>query len=121
SKQVIRAGLEDHFMGKLTGIPMGCDACYTNHMKADQNDIENLAVLLTAAGINYFMGIPMGDDVMLNYQCTSYHDIATLRQLLGLSPLPEFRAWLEKMGLWENGRLSDRAGDASVFSGKGGR
>lgn len=120
SKQVIRAGLEDHFMGKLTGIPMGCDACYTNHMKADQNDIENLAVLLTAAGINYFMGIPMGDDVMLNYQCTSFHDIAALRQLLGLTPLPEFTAWLEKMGLWENGRLTARAGDASIFAGKGG-
>lgn len=86
AKQVIRAGLEDHFMGKLTGLPMGVDACYTNHMKADQNDIENLAVLLATAGVNYFMGIPMGDDVMLNYQCTSYHDVASLRQLLGLRP-----------------------------------
>lgn len=116
SKQVIRAGLEDHFMGKLTGIPMGVDACYTNHMKADQNDIENLAVLLSAAGCNYFMGIPMGDDVMLNYQCTSFHDIATLRTVLGLRPLPEFEAWMQKMGFLENGRLSALAGDASFFT-----
>lgn len=115
STQVIRAGLEDHFMGKLTGISMGCDACYTNHMKADQNDVENLAVLLSAAGCNYFMGIPHGDDPMLNYQCTSFHDTPTLRQLLGLRPIKEFEAWLEKMGLWENGRLSPRAGDLSVF------
>jgi len=116
SKQIIRAGLEDHFMGKLTGISMGCDACYTNHAKADQNDIENLAVLLSAAGCNYFMGIPHGDDVMLNYQCTSYHDASSLRQALGFSPIPEFTAWLEKWGIWENGRLTDRAGDASVFA-----
>jgi len=116
SKQVIRAGLEDHFMGKLTGIPMGCDACYTNHMKADQNDIENLAVLLSNAGCTYFMGIPMGDDVMLNYQCTSYHDVATLREVLKLRPLPEFEKWLEKTGLMENGRLTSRAGDATIFS-----
>ncbi len=118
SKQVIRAGLEDHFMGKLTGLPMGVDACYTNHMKADQNDIENLAVLLTSAGINYFMGIPMGDDVMLNYQCTSYHDIATLRQLLVMRPLPEFEEWLENMGLMRDGKLTAIAGDASVFTGE---
>lgn len=115
SKQVIRAGLEDHFMGKLTGIPMGCDACYTNHMKADQNDIENLAVLLSAAGCNYFMGIPHGDDVMLNYQCTGYHETATLRELLNLKPIKEFETWLEKMGFLENGRLTEKAGDASVF------
>ena len=116
SKQIIRAGLEDHFMGKLTGISMGCDACYTNHAKADQNDIENLAVLLSAAGCNYFMGIPHGDDVMLNYQCTSYHDTPSLRQILDLSPIPEFAAWLEKWGIWENGRLTGRAGDASIFA-----
>ncbi|WP_027623198.1 ethanolamine ammonia-lyase subunit EutB [Clostridium lundense] len=115
NKQVIRAGLEDHFMGKLTGIPMGCDACYTNHMKADQNDIENLAVLLSNAGCNYFMGIPHGDDVMLNYQCTGYHETPTLRQLLNLRPIKEFEQWLEKMGLMENGRLTDKAGDASIF------
>ncbi len=115
SKQVIRAGLEDHFMGKLTGISMGCDACYTNHMKADQNDIENLAVLLSAAGCNYFMGIPAGDDVMLNYQCTGYHEAPTLRQLLGLKPIKEFEEWLENMGIWKSGRLTDMAGDASIF------
>ncbi|MFW0968189.1 MAG: ethanolamine ammonia-lyase subunit EutB [Thermacetogeniaceae bacterium] len=115
SRQVIRAGLEDHFMGKLTGVPMGCDACYTNHMKADQKDIENLAVLLTAANCNYFIGVPMGDDVMLNYQCTSYHDLAALRQLLGLRPAPEFECWLEEMGLMKNGMLTERAGDPRVF------
>lgn len=119
SKQVIRAGLEDHFMGKLTGISMGCDACYTNHMKADQNDIENLAVLLTAAGCNFFMGVPMGDDPMLNYQCTGYHDGASLRQLLGLKPAPEFHAWAQEMGILDaDGRLTERAGDLSIFLGK---
>jgi ethanolamine ammonia-lyase large subunit len=116
SKQVIRAGLEDHFMGKLAGIPMGCDACYTNHMKADQNDIENLAVLLGAAGCNYFMGVPMGDDVMLNYQCTSFHDIASLRTLMNLRPISAFEKWLEKMGIMKNGRLTQIAGDASLFT-----
>lgn len=115
SKQVIRAGLEDHFMGKLTGISMGCDACYTNHMKADQNDIENLSVLLSAAGCNYFMGIPHGDDVMLNYQCTGFHETAALRELLGLKPIKEFETWLEKMGFYHNGKLTKKAGDASVF------
>jgi ethanolamine ammonia-lyase large subunit len=113
--QITRAGLEDHFMGKLTGISMGCDACYTNHAKATQNDIENLAVLLSAAGCNYFMGVPMGDDVMLSYQCTSYHDAPSLRQTLGLRPLPEFERWMENLGLIKDGRLTDRAGDASFF------
>ncbi|MGI5978219.1 MAG: ethanolamine ammonia-lyase subunit EutB [Oscillospiraceae bacterium] len=115
SKQVIRAGLEDHFMGKLTGIPMGCDACYTNHMKADQNDIENLATLLVAAGCNYIMGVPEGDDCMLMYQCTGYHEAATLREIFGLRPTAEFDAWMEKMGFSENGKLTPKAGDASVF------
>jgi len=115
SVQIIRAGLEDHFMGKLTGIPMGCDACYTNHARATQNDIENLAVLLTAAGCSYFMGVPMGDDTMLSYQCTSYHDTASLRQLLGLRPAPEFERWMEDLGLMANGRLTTKAGDASFF------
>ncbi len=115
NKQVIRAGLEDHFMGKLTGLPMGVDACYTNHMKADQNDIENLAVLLSSAGCNYFMGIPQGDDIMLNYQCTGYHDASSLREILRLNPIKEFSVWLEKMGIRENNRLSSKAGDASVF------
>ncbi|HEE1755829.1 TPA: ethanolamine ammonia-lyase subunit EutB [Listeria monocytogenes] len=115
SKQVIRAGLEDHFMGKLTGISMGCDVCYTNHMKADQNDVENLSVLLTAAGCNFIMGIPQGDDVMLNYQTTGYHETATLRELFGLKPIKEFDQWMEKMGFSENGKLTSRAGDASIF------
>lgn len=116
AKQVIRAGLEDHFMGKLSGIPMGVDACYTNHMKADQNDIEDLAVLLTTAGCNYFMGIPHGDDVMLNYQCTGYHETLTLRQLLGVKPIKEFEEWLLKMGFIDDkGKITPRTGDASVF------
>ena len=115
ARQVIRAGLEDHFMGKLTGIPMGCDACYTNHMKADQNDIENLMTLLTAAGCTYFMGIPHGDDVMLNYQTTGFHDTAAMRQLFGLTAIPEFQLWLERMGFSEDGRLTKRAGDGSVL------
>ena len=115
SKQVIRAGLEDHFMGKLTGIPMGCDCCYTNHMKADQNDIEDLAVLLTAAGCNYFMGIPHGDDVMLNYQTTGYHETAALRELFGLTAIPPFQKWLEQMGFVENGKLTQLAGDGSIL------
>ena len=115
SKQVIRAGLEDHFMGKLTGIPMGCDACYTNHMKADQSDIEDLAVLLTAAGCNYFMGIPHGDDVMLNYQTTGYHETAALRELFGLTAIPPFQKWLEQMGFVENGKLTKLAGDGSIL------
>lgn len=115
SKQVIRAGLEDHFMGKLTGISMGCDVCYTNHMKADQNDMENLAMLLATAGCTYIMGIPHGDDVMLNYQTTGFHETATIRETLGLRPIKEFEEWMEKMGLMENGKLTSRAGDASVF------
>lgn len=115
AKQITRAGLEDHFMGKLMGISMGCDACYTNHAIADQNDQENLEMLLTLAGVNYLMGIPMGDDVMLNYQTTSFHNNAALREIFRQRPAPEFEAWLEKMGLWRNGRLTERAGDASVF------
>lgn len=115
ARQVTRAGLEDHFMGKLTGIPMGCDACYTNHMKADQNDIENLATLLTAAGCNYFMGIPHGDDVMLNYQTTGFRETATLRQVFGLTAIAPFQAWLEKMGFVENGHLTSKAGDGSCL------
>ncbi len=115
SKQVIRAGLEDHFMGKLTGISMGCDACYTNHMKADQNDIENLATMLVAAGCNYIMGVPQGDDCMLMYQCTGYHEAAALREVFGLRPIREFDLWLEKMGFSKDGKLTPLAGDASVF------
>ena len=95
-RQIIRAGLEDHFMGKLLGLPMGCDVCYTNHAAADQNSADNLLVLLTAAGCNYFMGVPCSDDVMLNYQSTSFHDAAAMRQLFGLSPAPEFAAWMQR-------------------------
>ncbi|GLX67711.1 ethanolamine ammonia-lyase subunit EutB [Paenibacillus glycanilyticus] len=115
SKQVIRAGLEDHFMGKLHGLPMGVDVCYTNHMKVDQNDMDNLAVLLAAAGVNFLIGVPMADDCMLNYQSTSYHDIATLRETLGLRPAPAFERWLEGMELMKNGRLTARAGDPKIF------
>ena len=115
ARQVIRAGLEDHFMGKLYGIPMGCDACYTNHMKADQNDIENLMTLLTAAGCTYFMGIPHGDDIMLNYQTTGFHDTAAMREVFGLTAIPEFQLWLENMGFVENGKLTRKAGDGSIF------
>ena len=115
SRQVIRAGLEDHFMGKLSGVPMGCDCCYTNHMMADQNDIENLSLLLSSCGINYILGVPTSDDVMLNYQTNAYHDTAALREILNLRPIKEFEQWLEKMGLYENGRLTDRAGDPTVF------
>ena len=121
SRQVIRAGLEDHFMGKLSGIPMGCDCCYTNHMLAEQNDIENLAMLLGAAGANYILGVPTSDDVMLNYQTNAYHDAAAIREILGLRPIREFDQWLEKMGLSENGKLTSRAGDPTIFLEKGGR
>lgn len=116
SKQVIRAGLEDHFMGKMHGLPMGVDICYTNHMKADQNDIEDLGVLLTAAGVNFIIATPMGDDCMLNYQSLSYHDIATLRQTMDKRPAPLYEAWLEKMGIMENGKLTKRAGDPTIFN-----
>ena len=115
ARQVTRAGLEDHFMGKLTGISMGCDCCYTNHMKADQNDIENLAALLTMAGCNYFMGIPHGDDIMLNYQTTGFRETAALRELTGKTAIPAFQAWLEKMGFAENGKLTAKAGDGSCL------
>ena len=117
SRQVIRAGLEDHFMGKLTGVPMGCDCCYTNHMMADQNDIENLSLLLSCAHVNYFMGIPHGDDVMLNYQTTGYHETAALRELFGLTAIRPFQDWLEKMGFVENGKLTPLAGDGSLLLG----
>lgn len=115
SVQIIRAGLEDHFMGKLTGVSMGCDVCYTNHAVADQNSNDNLAVLLAASGINFIMGVPMGDDAMLSYQTTSFHDAPALRQAMGMRPLPEFETWLEEMGLWKNGMLTEKAGDASFF------
>jgi ethanolamine ammonia-lyase large subunit len=101
-RQIIRAGLEDHFMGKLLGLPMGCDVCYTNHAAADQNSADNLLVLLTAAGCNYFMGVPCSDDVMLNYQSTSYHDALAMRRLFKLRPAPEFLSWLQKIGIYRD-------------------
>jgi ethanolamine ammonia-lyase large subunit len=105
-RQIIRAGLEDHFVGKLLGLPMGVDVCYTNHAAADQNSADNLMLLLAAAGCNYFMGVPCADDVMLNYQSTSYHDAAGVRALMGLRPAPEFLAWLEERRIFEKGKLS---------------
>ena len=93
-KQIIRAGLEDHFCGKLLGLPMGCDICYTNHAEADQDDMDTLLTLLGAAGVNYIMGVPGADDIMLNYQSTSFHDALYVRRVLGLRPAPEFEAWL---------------------------
>lgn len=113
--QVTRAGLEDHFMGKLTGLSMGVDVCYTNHMKADQNDLENLAILLTSANCNYFMGIPCGDDVMLMYQSTGYHDIAALREISGKTPIKEFENRMEELGILKDGTLGENAGDPSIF------
>lgn len=109
AEQITRAGLEDHFMGKLMGLPMGVDVCYTNHVDADQNSNDNLLILLAAAGVSFVMGVPAGDDIMLSYQSTSYHDVATTRHLLGLQPAPEFAAWLEERGLWRNGRLQQDA------------
>ena len=104
-KEIIRAGLEDHFCGKLLGVPMGCDVCYTNHAEADQDDMDNLMTLLAVAGCNYFMGVPGADDIMLNYQSTSFHDALYLRQVLGLRPAPEFEAWLTRMGVMTDGKL----------------
>jgi ethanolamine ammonia-lyase large subunit len=105
-KQITRAGLEDHFCGKLMGAPLGCDVCYTNHAEADQDDMDSLMTLLAAAGVAYIMGVPGGDDVMLNYQSTSFHDQQYLRELLGLRRAPEFEAWLGRAGISDgNGRL----------------
>lgn len=111
-RQIIRAGLEDHFMGKLLGLPMGCDVCYTNHAEADQNSADNLLMLLTAAGCNYFMGVPCSDDVMLNYQSTSYHDAVAMRRLFQLKPAPEFLAWLEKRGIFRDNEPAALDGSA---------
>jgi ethanolamine ammonia-lyase large subunit len=114
-REVIRAGLEDHFMGKLHGLPMGVDVCHTNHMDADQNDLENLLILLGTAGCNFVMGVPMSDDVMLNYQSTSFHDVAALRELLGRSPAPEFNEWMESNGILRGGRLTVSAGEPAFL------
>lgn len=113
-KQITRAGLEDHFCGKLMGVPLGVDICYTNHAEADQDDMDNLLTLLGAAGVNYIMGVPGADDIMLNYQSTSFHDALYIRKLLGKRHAPEFEEWLLRMG------LIDKAGDVLPFS-KGNR
>ncbi|WP_304619228.1 ethanolamine ammonia-lyase subunit EutB [Paracoccus sediminilitoris] len=108
-RQIIRAGLEDHFCGKLLGLPMGCDICYTNHAEADQDDMDNLLTLLGVAGITFIMGIPGSDDVMLNYQTTSFHDALYARKVLDLRPAPEFEAWLQQQGIFDaQGRMADR-------------
>jgi ethanolamine ammonia-lyase large subunit len=101
SKQIIRAGLEDHFCGKLLGLPMGVDVCYTNHAEADQDDMDSLMTLLGVAGVNFLIGVPGADDVMLSYQSLAYHDILGLRHLLNLRPAPEFEAWLERIGMMD--------------------
>ncbi|WP_305798174.1 ethanolamine ammonia-lyase subunit EutB [Methyloligella sp. GL2] len=101
-KEIIRAGLEDHFCGKLLGVPMGCDVCYTNHAEADQDDMDNLLTLLGVAGVNFIMGVPGSDDIMLNYQSTSYHDAAYIRQVLNLRAAPEFEAWMVEAGLFDS-------------------
>ena len=115
SKQLIRAGLEDVFNGHMHNLPMGCDICYTNHMPTDQNDNETLAMLLANAGCHFMMGLPQGDDVMLMYQSTGFHDLAALRELTGKRPIQEFETWLETWGFWENGRLTRQAGDFTKF------
>jgi ethanolamine ammonia-lyase large subunit len=119
-KQITRAGLEDHFCGKLLGLPMGCDVCYTNHAEADQDDMDTLLTLLGVAGVNYVMGVPGADDVMLNYQSTSFHDAQYLRQTLGLKPAPEFEQWLERMNVMRSGtRLIPVTGEHRLLDGRG--
>lgn len=109
SKQIIRAGLEDHFCGKLMGVPMGVDVCYTNHAEADQDDMDALFALLVAAGVNFVMGVPGADDIMLGYQSTSFHDALAMRDLFGRRPAPEFETWLERQGLIDiAGRIRPR-------------
>ncbi len=112
--QISRAALEDHFMGKLLGLPMGCDACFTYHAKMTQDELESLKVLLGAAGCTYLMSLPVGDDIMLNYQSTSYHDIPTLRRLLGKRPTPEFDAWLDAKGIWRGDGPGPKFGDVEA-------
>lgn len=113
--QITRAALEDHFMGKLMGIPMGCDACFTYHAKMSQDEVECLKVLLGAAGCTYLMSLPVGDDIMLNYQSTSFHDIPSVRGLLDKRPTPEFDAWLHSAGIMNGSRPGPRFGDVSVL------
>jgi ethanolamine ammonia-lyase large subunit len=116
-KQITRAGLEDHFCGKLLGLPMGCDVCYTNHAEADQDDMDALLTLLATAGVNFVMGVPGADDVMLNYQSTSFHDLLVVRAVLNLRPAPEFEAWLEGVGLMRDGRMAPAPRDGVLPSG----
>ena len=118
-KQIIRAGLEDHFCGKLLGVPMGCDICYTNHAEADQDDMDVLLTLLGVAGCNFIMGIPGADDIMLNYQSTSFHDSHYLRQVLGLKPAPEFAEWLERLRIFQEGnRLGPISNGHALLDGR---
>jgi ethanolamine ammonia-lyase large subunit len=117
-KQIIRAGLEDHFCGKLLGLPMGCDICYTNHAEADQDDMDTLSVLLANAGLNFLIGVPGADDIMLNYQSTSFHDALFLRELTGLRPAPEFEAWLLQQHITEpGGQLRDSGAGKQLLNG----
>ncbi|HEV7458300.1 MAG TPA: ethanolamine ammonia-lyase subunit EutB [Roseococcus sp.] len=113
-KQIARAGLEDHFCGKLLGLPMGVDVCYTNHAEADQDDMDALLINLAVAGVNYIMGVPGADDVMLAYQSTSFHDGLTARALLGKTPAPEFAAWLERMGIGDGAQIPARMAPALI-------
>jgi ethanolamine ammonia-lyase large subunit len=116
-KQIIRAGLEDHFCGKLLGLPIGCDVCYTNHAEADQDDMDTLLTLLAAAGVTFIIGVPGADDVMLNYQSTSFHDQLYVRELLGLKRAPELEAWLNKQGLTDElGRLRTEGAATPLLS-----
>jgi len=118
-KEIIRAGLEDHFCGKLLGLPLGVDVCYTNHAEADQDDMDNLLTLLAAAGVNFIMGVPGADDVMLNYQSTSFHDALYLRDLFGLKRAPEFDAWLVQAGIADGDlRIRDQAGLLPDFAAR---
>ena len=107
-KQIVRAGLEDHFCGKLLGVPMGVDVCYTNHAEADQDDMDNLLTLLGVAGCTFVMGVPGADDILLIYQSTSFHDALYLRSTLGLRPAPEFEAWLQRMQIADERGVSGR-------------
>jgi len=117
SKEIIRAGLEDHFCGKLLGVPMGVDVCYTNHAEADQDDMDTLATLLASCGVNFLIGVPGADDVMLSYQSLSFHDILGLRHRLGLTACPEFQAWLERMGMLDDaGNLLPPTADRGAFA-----
>lgn len=116
-KQIIRAGIEDHFCGKLLGLPMGCDICYTNHAEADQDDIDSLLTQLAVAGVNFIMGVPGGDDIMLNYQSTSFHDALYIRQVLDKKPAPEFDVWLKQNGIFsDDGKIQVNQQIPDIFN-----